>query len=146
MTRGFWILQDDVMKFETFRNWWLPGDRQTKSLLHHFKNYKVIISFTLEQHFDFWWICVDLLHRLKFIYSEKATQFCEIFTLLLTGTTQDKSKVKISKNFVAFSKYSRVLILSWEKEYLQANRLLIQFLIRCSYNITKSCIHTKTAN
>ena len=42
---------------------------------------------------------------LKFIYSEKATQFCEIFTLLLTGTTQDKSKVKISPNFVAFSEY-----------------------------------------
>ena len=26
-------------------------------------------------------------------------------TLLLTGTTQDKSKVKISQNFVAFSEY-----------------------------------------
>ena len=25
--------------------------------------------------------------HLKFIYSEKATKFCEIFTLLLTGTT-----------------------------------------------------------
>ena len=36
-------------------------------------------------------------HLLKFIYSEKATKFCEIFTLLLTDTTQDKSKVKISK-------------------------------------------------
>ena len=41
----------------------------------------------------------------KFIYSEKATKFCEIFTLLLTGTTYDKSKVKISQNFVAFSEY-----------------------------------------
>ena len=29
---------------------------------------------------------------LKLIYSENATKFCEIFTLLLTGTTQDKSK------------------------------------------------------
>ena len=45
-----------------------------------------------------------ILERLKFIYSEKAT-FCEIFTLLLTGTTQDKNKVKISQNFVAFSEY-----------------------------------------
>ena len=26
-------------------------------------------------------------NRLKFIYSEKATKFCEIFILLLTGTT-----------------------------------------------------------
>ena len=34
--------------------------------------------------------------QLKFIYSEKATKFCEIFTLLLTDTTYDKSKVKIS--------------------------------------------------
>ena len=41
----------------------------------------------------------------KFIYSEKATKFCEIFTFLLTGTTLDKSKVQISQNFVAFSEY-----------------------------------------
>ena len=41
----------------------------------------------------------------KFIYSERATKFCEIFTLLLTGTTKDKSKVNISKIFVAFSEY-----------------------------------------
>ena len=39
------------------------------------------------------------------MFSEKATNFFEIFTLLLTGTTQDKGKVKISQNFVAFSKY-----------------------------------------
>ena len=43
---------------------------------------------------------------LKFIYSEKATKFCEIFTLLLSVCTVDKSKVKISQNFVAFSEYT----------------------------------------
>ena len=43
--------------------------------------------------------------QVKFIYFEKATKFCKIFTLLLTGTTQDKSKVNISQNFVAFSEY-----------------------------------------
>ena len=42
---------------------------------------------------------------LKFIYSEKATKFCKISTLLLTGTTEDKSKVDISQTFVAFSEY-----------------------------------------
>ena len=42
---------------------------------------------------------------IKFIYSEKATKCCEIFTLLLTGTAWDKSKVKILQNFVAFSEY-----------------------------------------
>ena len=39
---------------------------------------------------------------LKFIYSEKATKFGEIFPLLLTVCTVLKSKGKISQNFVAF--------------------------------------------
>ena len=42
---------------------------------------------------------------LKFIYSEKVTKFCEIFTLLLTVCTVVKSKVTISQNYVAFSEY-----------------------------------------
>ena len=42
---------------------------------------------------------------LKFIYSEKATKFCEIFPLLLTTVHTFKSKGKISQNFVAFSEY-----------------------------------------
>ena len=33
---------------------------------------------------------------LKFIYSEKATKFCEISTLLLSVVHEDKSKVEIS--------------------------------------------------
>ena len=39
----------------------------------------------------------------KFIYSEKATKFCEISTVDLTVTTWDKSTVEILQNFVAFS-------------------------------------------
>ena len=46
------------------------------------------------------------LLELKFIYSEKATKFCEISTLLSSVCTVDKSKVKISQNFVAFSEYT----------------------------------------
>ena len=42
---------------------------------------------------------------LKFIYSEKAKKFCEIFPLLLTVFNVVKSKGKISQNFVAFSEY-----------------------------------------
>ena len=42
---------------------------------------------------------------LKFIYSEKATKFCEIFPLLLTTVHTVKSEGKISQNFVAFSEY-----------------------------------------
>ena len=39
------------------------------------------------------------------IYSEEATKFCEISTLLLPV----KSKVKISQNFVAFSEYTNFI-------------------------------------
>ena len=42
---------------------------------------------------------------LKFIYSERATKFCEIFTFLLFYVVPVKSKVKISQNVVAFSDY-----------------------------------------
>ena len=41
----------------------------------------------------------------KFIYSEKATKFCEISTSHLTAVHTFKSKVEISQNFVAFSEY-----------------------------------------
>ena len=45
----------------------------------------------------------------KFIYSEKATKFCEIFTLLLTTIHTVKSKMKILQNFVAFSEYMNLV-------------------------------------
>ena len=43
--------------------------------------------------------------QVKFMYSETSTKFYEISTVDLTGTTQDKSRVEISQNFVAFSEY-----------------------------------------
>ena len=42
---------------------------------------------------------------LKFIYSEKAIKFCEIFTLLLSYVVPVKNKLKISQSYVAFSEY-----------------------------------------
>ena len=44
-----------------------------------------------------------MFSQLKFIYSEEATKFCEIFPLFLTTVHTVKSKGKISQNFVAFS-------------------------------------------
>ena len=41
----------------------------------------------------------------KFIYSEKATKFCEISALYLSYVVTVKSAVEISQNFVAFSEY-----------------------------------------
>ena len=46
---------------------------------------------------------VQKCYIVKFIYSEKATKFCKIFTLFLAYVVPVKSKVKISQNFVAFS-------------------------------------------
>ena len=45
--------------------------------------------------------------KVKFIYYEKTTKFCEIFTLLLSVSvcTVDKSKVEFLQNFVALSEY-----------------------------------------
>ena len=51
------------------------------------------------------YIAVWLGQLVKFIYSEKATKFCKISTLLLPTVHTVKSKVKISQNFVAFSEY-----------------------------------------
>ena len=43
--------------------------------------------------------------ELKFIYPEKATNFCEISTVDLSYVVTVKSPVEISQNFVAFSEY-----------------------------------------
>ena len=56
---------------------------------------------------NFWFQCSFFFYSLlvKFVYSEKATKFCEIFPLLLTTVHTVKSKRKISQNFVGFSEY-----------------------------------------
>ena len=48
---------------------------------------------------------IMLNSHLKFIYSEKATNFCEISTVDLSYVVTVKSTVEISQNFVAFSEY-----------------------------------------
>ena len=50
-------------------------------------------------------LCSHFLRFVKFIYSEKATKFCEIFPLLWTTVHTVKSKGKISQTFMAFSEY-----------------------------------------
>ena len=48
---------------------------------------------------------IDLDSMLKFIYSEKATKFCEISIVDLSYVVPVKSMVEISQNFVASSEY-----------------------------------------
>ena len=52
------------------------------------------------------------VEEVKFVYSEKATKFWEISTLLLSTVHTDKSKVEILENFVAFSEYINFRILA----------------------------------
>ena len=62
---------------------------------------------------------VNQIFLLKFVYSEKATQFCEISTLLLSTVHTDKSKVEISQNFVAFSEYMNFIVLTGPNNQFQ---------------------------
>ena len=56
------------------------------------------------------WICfLFKSFGLKFIYSEKATKFCKISTLILSYVVPVKNKVDILQNFVAFSEYMNSL-------------------------------------
>ena len=52
-----------------------------------------------------------ILIRLKFIYSEKATKFCEISNADLAYVVPVTSNVEISQNFVAFSEYISFTVL-----------------------------------
>ena len=65
---------------------------------------------------------------LKFMYSEKATKFCKISTLLLSYEVPVKSKVEISQNFVAFSEYMNFTYMSGRKSIGTG-----KFLIICIY-------------
>ena len=73
------------------------------------------------------------IETLKFVYSKKATKFCEISTLLLSTVHTDKIKVEISQNFVAFSEYLNFIrAISYSKtfqnEKLKSNGILFSFL------------------
>ena len=84
-----------------------------------------------------YWLWDDFL---KFIYSEKATKFCQFFPLLLTVCTVVKSKGKIWQNFVAFLEYMSFTIQS--NTGCQRNSL--GFRIWASLNLTH-VVHEKPA-
>ena len=60
---------------------------------------------------------------LKSMYSEKATKFCEISTLLLSYLAPVKRKVELSQNFVAFSEYMNFNLQYFtSKKFLRASK------------------------
>ena len=78
----------------------------------------------LEEKLNF--LCAKIV---KFRYSEKATKFCEISALLFSVCTVDKSKVEISKIFVAFSEYTNFTMVLWSHDILKGHHLTNQNLI-----------------
>ena len=62
-----------------------------------------------------------------FIYSEKATNFCEISTVDLSYVVTVKSTVEISQNFVAFSEYMNFMFNINERlrKFLNGDAVLI---------------------
>ena len=76
---------------------------------------------------------------LKYIYSEKATKFCEIFILLLSYVMPVKSEVKILQNFVAFSEY-----MYFNKNILFSG--LIAVPINCMMSVTGNCSYKYDKN
>ena len=74
---------------------------------------------------------------IKFIYSEKAKNFCEIFPLLLTTVHTVKSKGKISQNFVAFSEYMNFTRATQEYSAVRTkNELSLKVLLKNSLQHT----------
>ena len=80
------------------------------------------------QKFKITYIVCWLTSFLEFIYSEKATKFCEISTLLLSYMVPVKSKEEISQNFVVFSEYMNF------KEQMRSKKLRTCYISRCRHH------------
>ena len=78
----------------------------------------------------------DVSWILKFIYSEKATKFCEIFPLLLTVCTVVKSKEKISQNFGLLRIYELYLLTAALVEPLNDSRISWVILVSVSWSLS----------
>ena len=78
-------------------------------------------------------------NMVKFTYSEKATKFCEISTLLLSVCTVEKRKVEISQNIVAFSATNTVMPEEGTTEILPDLKVsLFQNVLSVSSNLPKN--------
>ena len=101
-----------LIVFKVFHNSRLPQKTSHIQLIFSSGSYLIFESRSINQLLSLQMLLLSCLNMigskkilLKFIYSEKATKFCEISTVDLTVTTQGKSTMEISQNFVAFSEY-----------------------------------------
>ena len=92
---------DDNPFHEAYRYFFRPLRTLSKKMLDNRGPGRATVSFKTQ----------GLSMQVKYIYSEKGTKFCELFTLLLPCLVPVKSKVEISQNFVAFSEYMNFITL-----------------------------------
>ena len=110
-----WTNRSRFCRRTMFKFWWKQRYSQVKSLyISHTVSYISLLvkitkitfvpahSYKLRKKNETLW---NKTMHLKFIYSEKATKFCKISTLLLSYVVPVKSKVEILQHFVAFSEY-----------------------------------------
>ena len=88
----------------TCRNTMLCADEFYFSWSMNVHNFKAIRKLLCIICWNMYILCIFL--SVKFMFSKKATKNEEIFTILLSVCTVNKSKVEISQNFVAFSEYT----------------------------------------
>ena len=78
------------------------------SLVTDVQNYTIFLSYWKSSNLN-QFKCSSENFFFKFIYSEKATNFCEISTKNLSYVVPVKYLVEISQNFVAFSEYINIM-------------------------------------
>ena len=129
---AFWILRPNIphnckpfinlnpYSSQNSSNSWMPDTIRCRR--RHYRRHRC--SFLSQQHIARKTPRTSSRSRkstVKLIYSEKATKFCEILTLLLTTVHTIKSKVKILQHFVAFSEFmnfnSCSILLLWKRQH-----------------------------
>ena len=76
----------------------------------------------------------DYIQKVKLIYSENATKFCENFHL--TFVVPVKSKVEILQNFVAFSEYMNFYYIILNKRLWRFRQIVETFLEYMNLNVS----------
>ena len=113
-------------------------DNRVFSLRNHESSLKIYDSLT---NVDVC-ICRTVLCSVKFIYSEKATKFCEISILLLSNVVPLKSKVKIAQTYILRrpQKFSEIftLLLSYVVPVKSKVKIAQTYSLRRPKNFAKS--------
>ena len=102
ISHGFTNFETTNLRIYEIVHLFLCSENVNNIQIPSFKKWNYAMSSLFNLHFVIW---REREKIVKFIYSEKATKFCETSTLLMSYVVPVKSKVEISQKFVAFSEY-----------------------------------------